>query len=157
MSVHICKPSNAPIMCSRYFPDFCPLHTRIHFSPTASWKGLGHKYARLAACTFVCEHACMRAGVQAGGRMPDLKDQRGTSNSWSCFSVRLWSPPQHPTVSLEAATKTDRKEIEKSYNSNCHPENASQTERDQIGEGHYHFYYSFFPSSKVGRRPSPWK
>lgn len=155
MSVHICKPSNAPIMCSGYFPDFCPLHTRIHFSPTASWKGLGHKYARLAVCMFVC--VCARACVHVCGRIPDLKDQKGTSNSWSRFSVRLWSPPQHPTVLLEAATKTDRKEIEKSYNSNCHPENASQTERDQIEEGHYHFYYSDFPSSKVGHRPSPWK
>ena len=51
------------------------------------------------------------------------------------------SKQSSPSLLLEAARK-DREgtKIGHRYNSNCHQENASQTERDQIEGGHYHFY-----------------
>lgn len=114
-------------------------------APTAPWWGLERK------CSLLCESClcvCMSMFVGSG------RSKRGIKFMELLFCQALNSPPQHPTVLLEAATKTDRKKRGKSSNSNCHLENTSQTERDQIEGGHYHFYYCYFPSSKAVHCPS---
>ena len=70
------------------------------------------------------------------------EDQRLIPNSFSCalLSASKQSFSQHPAVLLEAARKTERKEIGKRRDSNCYQENVSETEGDQIQDRHYHFY-----------------
>lgn len=95
------------LMCSGCFPAFCPLHTVVHFSHAAPWKGL---CAGACACVRVRTCACWIWRIREEGHQ-----------------IHRVAFLPGPLVLLGAATKTDRKEIEKSYNSNCHPEKASQT------------------------------
>lgn len=97
---------------------------------------------RRETCLFICVHPLVDplwSGWVGGGG-----DQRGTSAPSRLETL----VPHHPALLLEAAGETDRKEMGKSQNSNCHPAKASGPERHQIDEDISISITAIFPPAK---------
>lgn len=88
---------------------------------------------------YLCPPSCGSTLVWVGGG--------GSKRDIS--SIRLETlVPHHPALLLEAAGETDRKEMGKSQNSNCHPAKASGPERHQIDEDISISITAIFPPAK---------
>lgn len=111
MFVHICEPSNVltPNVL-RMFSCFLSIAYCGALQPCSTMKRIRGVCVCVLACVRVRTCACWIWKIREEGHQ-----------------IHRVAFLPGPLVLLGAATKTDRKEIEKSYNPNCHPEKASQT------------------------------